>query len=76
VKFDFSEFENIIMDIIDLQISTNEIKLKLENNELIEYKDYQPIEMKFDFMVDVDSCKASFNKKDSCLNLILVRKDT
>jgi hypothetical protein len=73
IKFDFSKFENILMENIDLQISVNEIKLKLENCDLIEYKDYQPIEMKFDFKVDVDACKASYNRKSSYLKLILVR---
>jgi hypothetical protein len=74
VKFDFSEFENITMEKLDLQISENEIKLKLENTQYVENDDYEPVDMKFNFCVDADSCTAKFNKLEKHLKLVLVKK--
>ena len=74
VKFDFSNFENITLDNLDLQIAEKAIKLKLENTKYLEKEDYDPIEMEFDFEVDVEKCSAKFNKKENNLKLILVRK--
>jgi len=74
VRFDFSEFEGITMEKLDLQISENEIKLKFENTNYIENEDYEPIDMKFNFSVDTDSCSAKFNKLDKHLKLVLKKK--
>jgi hypothetical protein len=72
IKFDFSNFDGELrMDNLDLQLSENAILLKLENTKYIENLDYSPIEMKFDFIVDVDKCIAKFNKIEKILNLIL-----
>jgi hypothetical protein len=62
------------MDKLDLQISENEVKLKLEDTIYLENEDYEPVEMKFNFSVEEDLCTAKFNKLEKHLKLVLVRK--
>ena len=64
VKFFFDEFEYLRgMKDIDLQISENGIIIHLDNDHYIIDRNYEPIEMKFDFKVDPDKCSAKFSKK-------------
>lgn len=75
VKFDFSAFDGITLKDIDLQISEKSVKLHLEDEErFIKGKDYDPVEMDFDFLVDPDECTAKFNKINKTLAVILYRK--
>jgi hypothetical protein len=73
VIFDFSEFdfENISLYNFDLQISENAVLLKLENTIYKEREDYVPVEMAFDFKVNVDNCSAKLNKLEKKLKVIL-----
>ena len=74
VKFFFDEFEYLRgMKDIDLQISENGIIIHLDNDHYIIDKNYEPIEMKFDFKVDPDKCKAKYNKKEKVLTVIISR---
>ena len=64
VKFFFDEFEYLRgMKDIDLQISENGIIIHLDNDHYIIDRNYEPIEMKFDFKVDPDKCTAKYSKK-------------
>ena len=74
VKFFFDEFEYLRgMKDIDLQISENGIIIHLDNDHYIIDKNYEPIEMKFDFKVDPDKCKAKYSKKEKVLTVIICR---
>ena len=74
VKFFFDEFEYLRgMKDIDLQISENGIIIHLDNDHYIIDKNYEPIEMKFDFKVDPDKCKAKYSKKEKVLTVIISR---
>ena len=58
---------------IDLQISENGIIIHLDNEHYIIDKNYEPVEMKFNFKVDPDKCTAKFNKKEKILTVIIER---
>ena len=74
VKFFFDEFEYLRgMKDIDLQISENGIIIHLDNDHYIIDKNYEPIEMKFDFKVDPDKCNAKYSKKEKVLTVIISR---
>ena len=74
VKFFFDEFEYLRgMKDIDLQISENGIIVHLDNDHYIIDRNYEPIEMKFDFKVDPDKCKAKYSKKEKVLTVIICR---
>ena len=74
VKFFFDEFEYLRgMKDIDLQISENGIIIHLDNDHYIIDRNYEPIEMKFDFKVDPDKCTAKYSKKDKILTVIICR---
>ena len=74
VKFFFDEFEYLRgMKDIDLQISENGIIIHLDNDHYIIDKNYEPIEMKFDFKVDPDKCNAKYSKKEKVLTVIICR---
>ena len=74
VKFFFDEFEYLRgMKDIDLQISENGIIIHLDNDHYIIYRNYEPIEMKFDFKVNPDKCSAKFSKKEKVLTVIICR---
>ena len=74
VKFFFDEFEYLRgMKDIDLQISENGIIIHLDNDHYIIDRNYEPIEMKFDFKVDPDKCKAKYSKKEKVLTVIICR---
>ena len=74
VKFFFDEFEYLRgMKDIDLQISENGIIIHLDNDHYIIDKNYEPIEMKFDFKVDPDKCNAKYSKKEKVLTVIVYR---
>ena len=74
VKFFFDEFEYLRgMKDIDLQISKNGIIIHLDNDHYIIDKNYEPIEMKFDFKVDPDKCNAKYSKKEKVLTVIICR---
>ena len=74
VKFFFDEFEYSrgIKD-IDLQISENGIIIHLDNDHYIIDRNYEPIEMKFDFKVDPDKCTAKYSKKEKVLTVVIYR---
>ena len=72
VKFFFDEFEYLRgMKDIDLQISENGIIIHLDNDHYIIDKNYEPIEMKFDFKVDPDKSNAKYSKKEKVLTVII-----
>ena len=74
VKFFFDEFEYLRgMKDIDLQISENGIIIHLDNDHYIIDKNYEPIEMKFDFKVDPDKSNAKYSKKEKVLTVIICR---
>ena len=74
VKFFFDEFEYLRgMKDIDLQISENGIIIHLDNDHYIIDKNYEPIEMKFDFKVDPDKCRAKYSKKEKVLTVVICR---
>jgi hypothetical protein len=74
VKFFFDEFEHLRgMKDIDLQISENGIIIHLDNDHYIIDKNYEPIEMKFDFKVNPDKCTAKYSKKEKVLTVIICR---
>ena len=74
VKFFFDEFEYLRgMKDIDLQISENGIIIHLDNDHYIIDKNYEPIEMKFDFKVDPDKCSAKYSKKEKVLTVVICR---
>ena len=74
VKFFFDEFEYLRgMKDIDLQISENGIIIHLDNDHYIIDKNYEPIEMKFDFKVNPDKCTAKYSKKEKVLTVIICR---
>ena len=74
VKFFFDEFEYLRgMKDIDLQISENGIIIHLDNDHYIIDKNYEPIEMKFDFKVNPDGCTAKYSKKEKVLTVIICR---
>ena len=74
VKFFFDEFEYLRgMKDIDLQISENGIIIHLDNDHYIIDRNYEPIEMKFDFKVDPDKCSAKYSKKEKVLTVIICR---
>ena len=74
VKFFFDEFEYLRgMKDIDLQISENGIIVHLDNDHYIIDKNYEPIEMKFDFKVDPEKCIAKYSKKEKVLTVIICR---
>jgi hypothetical protein len=71
VCFEFVEFEGIVLDNLDLQISSNKIKINLINTIYKDGEDYIPVDMKFDFCVDPDKCMAKFNKENKILVVYL-----
>ena len=74
VKFFFDEFEYLRgMKDIDLQISENGIIVHLDNDHYIIDKNYEPIEMKFDFKVNPDKCTAKYSKKEKVLTVVICR---
>ena len=74
VKFFFDEFEHLRgMRDIDLQISENGIIIHLDNDHYIIDRNYEPIEMKFDFKVDPDKCTAKYSKKEKTLTVVIFR---
>ena len=74
VKFFFDEFEYLRgMKDIDLQISENGIIIHLDNDHYIIDRNYEPIEMKFDFKVNPDKCTAKYSKKEKVLTVIICR---
>ena len=74
VKFFFDEFEYLRgMRDIDLQISENGIIVHLDNDHYIIDRNYEPIEMKFDFKVDPDKCTAKYSKKEKALTVVITR---
>ena len=74
VKFFFDEFEYLRgMKDIDLQISENGIIIHLDNDHYIIDRNYEPIEMKFNFKVDPDKCTAKYSKKEKVLTVIICR---
>ena len=74
VKFFFDEFEYLRgMKDIDLQISENGIIIHLDNDHYIIDRNYEPIEMKFDFKVDPDKCTAKYSKKEKVLTVVICR---
>ena len=74
VKFFFDEFEYLRgMKDIDLQISENGIIIHLDNDHYIIDKNYEPIEMKFDFKVNPDKCSAKYSKKEKVLTVVICR---
>ena len=74
VKFFFDEFEHLRgMKDIDLQISENGIIIHLDNDHYIIDKNYEPIEMKFDFKVNPDKWTAKYSKKEKVLTVIICR---
>ena len=74
VKFFFDEFEYLRgMRDIDLQISENGIIIHLDNDHYIIDRNYEPIEMKFDFKVDPDKCTAKYSKKEKVLTVVICR---
>ena len=74
VKFFFDEFEYLRgMRDIDLQISENGIIIHLDNDHYIIDRNYEPIEMKFDFKVDPDKCTAKYSKKEKVLTVVIYR---
>jgi hypothetical protein len=74
VKFFFDEFEYLRgMRDIDLQISENGIIVHLDNDHYIIDRNYEPIEMKFDFKVDPDKCTAKYSKKEKVLTVVISR---
>lgn len=74
VKFFFDEFEYLRgMKDIDLQISENGIIIHLDNDYYIIDKNYEPIEMRFDFKVDPDKCRAKYSKKEKVLTVVIFR---
>ena len=74
VKFFFDEFEYLRgMKDIDLQISENGIIIHLDNDHYIIDRNYEPVEMKFDFKVDPDKCTAKYSKKEKILTVVIYR---
>ena len=74
VKFFFDEFDYLKgLNEIDLQISEHGIIIHLDNPHYIIDKNYEPVEMKFDFKVNPDNCKAKYNKKEKILTVIIER---
>ena len=74
VKFFFDEFEYLRgMKDIDLQISENGIIIHLDNDHYVIDRNYEPIEMKFDFKVDPDKCTAKYSKKEKVLTVVICR---
>ena len=74
VKFFFDEFEYLRgMKDIDLQISENGIIIHLDNDHYIIDRNYEPVEMKFNFKVDPDKCKAKYSKKEKVLTVVICR---
>jgi hypothetical protein len=74
VKFYFDEFDYLKgLNEIDLQISEHGIIIHLDNPHYIIDKNYEPVEMKFDFKVNPDNCKAKYNKKEKILTVIIER---
>ena len=74
VKFFFDEFEYLRgMRDIDLQISENGIIIYLDNDHYIIDRNYEPVEMKFDFKVDPDKCTAKYSKKEKVLTVVICR---
>ena len=74
VKFFFDEFEYLRgMKDIDLQISENGIIIHLDNDHYIIDRNYEPVEMKFDFNVDPDKCTAKYSKKEKTLTVVIYR---
>jgi hypothetical protein len=74
VKFDLNYFEEISINNIDLQISSDKIKINFVDSKYKEGEDYIPINMKFDFIVDPEKCDAKFNNSNKFLTVNLVRK--
>ena len=74
VKFFFDEFDYLKgLNEIDLQISEHGIIIHLDNPHYIIDKNYEPVEMKFDFKVNPDNCKAKYNKKEKILTVVIER---
>ena len=74
VKFFFDEFDYLKgINEIDLQISENGIIIHLDNPFYIIDKNYEPVEMKFDFKVNPDNCTAKYSKKEKILTVIIER---
>ena len=74
VKFFFDEFEYLKgLKEIDLQIGENGIIIHLDNPHYIIDKNYEPVEMKFNFKVDPDKCSAKYSKKEKVLTVIIER---
>ena len=72
ILFNLSEFDEIITEYINLQISSDCIKLEIENYE--KNKDYDPIDMVFGFKLDTDNVNtAIYSKSNKILKLILVK---
>ncbi|MCQ2816161.1 MAG: hypothetical protein MJ252_02735 [archaeon] len=76
VKFFFDEFDHLNgLSEIDLQISENGISIKILNNYYIENKNYEPINMVFNYKVDPEKCTAKYKKKDKILTVIIYKVD-
>lgn len=74
VQFMFDEFEHLKgISEIDLQISENGIIIHLDSPHYIIDKNYEPVEMKFNFKVDPDKCTAKYNKKEKLLTVVIER---
>ena len=68
--FSFCSFNNISMNDIDLQISKYELKVLIENMDVLSYK---PIYYNFEgkFELDDEYCEAKFNAKEKQLKIII-----
>ena len=74
VKFYFDEFEYLRgMKDIYLQISQNGIIIHLNNDHYIIDRNYEHIEIKFDFKVNFVKCGAKYSKKEKVLTIIICR---
>jgi len=72
IIFNLSEFEDIHINDINLQISSDCIKLEIDNYE--NNKDYDSIDMAFGFKLDSDKVNtAIYSKSNKILKLILVK---
>ena len=73
-KFDFEEFEYLKgISEIDLLISKEGIIIHLDNPHYIIDKNYEPVEMKFNFKVNPDNCTAKYSKKLKQLTVVIER---
>ena len=72
INFNLSEFKEINIDDINLQISSDCIKLEIDNYE--KNKDYDPIDMELGFKLESDKVNtARYSKTNKILKLILVK---